>query len=421
LPEVKKYSQAAVMLAAAICGGSLLAQESPATTPVLTTLYSFTGASGAGPDGGLVSDASGALYGAAYAGGASDMGAVFQLTPPATTGGAWTEAVLYGFTGLNDGGTPFGSLVFDTKGALYGATIYGGTSNMGTVFQLTPPAVKGGAWTETVLYNFSGLSDGGNPTGSLVFDAKGELYGATTNGGTSGKGAVFQLAPPATAGNPWTYTVLYSFAGGSDGAAPGAGLTFGAGGVLYGTTYAGGASNAGTVFQLTPPAVAGGAWTESLLYSFRGGSDGGFPDGGLLLGKSGVLYGTTTYSGASNFGVVFQMTPPAVKGGAWTESVLYTFKNGKDGAYPFGDLLLSNKLLLGTTYSGGTGSGVLFELKPPAKTGGAWTETTLFTFTHGTTGANPYAGMAVGLNGLLYGTTFGGGTKRDGAVFSLAP
>lgn len=424
MPEIQQYFSAAALLAAAICGGSVAAGQAPATMPVLTTLYSFTGASGAGPDGGVVSDATGALYGLTYAGGASNMGAVIQLKPPAATGGAWTESVLYSFTGLSDGGTPYGGLVFDGKGALYGTTIYGGTANAGTVFQLTPPAATGGAWTEVVLYNFSGTSDGGNPTGSLVFDKRGALYGTATIGGSAGYGAAFQLMPPATLGGAWTYAVLYNFPGGKSGASPSAGLTFGATGVLYGATYSGGKSNAGTVYQLTPPAATGGAWSEAVLYSFTGGSDGGYPDAGLLSASKGVLYGSTSYGGLSKTpnGVVYQLTPPAKAGGAWTQTVIYTFKGGSDGAYPFGGLVLNSNLIFGTTYGGGTsGLGTVYELLPPSVAGGAWTETVLHSFSKVSAGSSPYAGLVLGSGGLLFGTTFAGGTKMDGTVFSIAP
>jgi uncharacterized repeat protein (TIGR03803 family) len=170
-------------------------------------------------------------------------------------------------------------------------------------------------WSETVLCRFTGGSDGAAPESNLTFDAAGNLYGTTASGGgASHAGTVFELAPPSTQGGAWTETVLYSFAGGSDGKSPVAGLVFDTAGNLYGTTFFGGTTNAGTVFQLMPPATEGGAWTEKVLHTFGRGNDGLDPQAGLIVDNRGALYGSTIT------GTVFKLAPPA-----WSEKVLFNY------------------------------------------------------------------------------------------------
>jgi uncharacterized repeat protein (TIGR03803 family) len=193
-------------------------------------------------------------------------------------------------------------LVIGKNGVLYGTTSSGGASNAGTVFKLAGS-------TETVLWSFSGQPDGADPVASLVGGSGGVLYGVTSSGGTSNAGTLFSLAPPASPAEVWTETVLWNFTGGSDGASPRASLVISGNGILYGTTYNGGASNAGTVFSATPPATPGDAWTETVLHSFTGGADGADPVASLAIGKNGVLYGTTSKGGASKAGTVFALQP----------------------------------------------------------------------------------------------------------------
>ena len=254
-----------------------------ATAQTLTTLYPFSGP----PDGknsvaALIADASGALYGTTETGGSGTgcgggCGTVFKLTPPPKTGGPWIESVLYSFTNSPDGALPQASLIADASGALYGTTTSGGTGcssgACGTVFKLTPPPKTGGPWTENVLYSFTGGSDGGIPLGSLFADASGALYGTTEVGGSGGGGTVFKLTPPTPPATTWTVSVLYSFAGGSDGANPQAGVIADTSGALYSTTLQGGVSGGcagrgcGTVFKLTPPTPPATTWTVSVLYN----------------------------------------------------------------------------------------------------------------------------------------------------------
>src|SRR6266478_5823977 len=338
--------------------------------PTLTILHSFELVpDGAGPTNGLVQDESGALYSVTLFGGDSGGGTVFKLTPPTTTGGVWTESVLHSFTGTPDGSVPASELVFAESGdrgddplfhrALYGTTAaggvgtcdFGGARGCGTVFKLTPPKTNGGAWTESVLHSFVG-TDGESPRGALIFDQSEDpenivndsegplshlfrrarvfpraLYGTTYAGGDYNAGTVFKLTPPTTVGAPWTESVLHSFSG-TDGAGPSDGLIFDKFGALCGTTAGGGDAMIGTVFKLTPPATRGGAWTESVLHSFAG-SDGAGPLGGLIFDEAGALYGTTAGGGdamsCSFCGTVFKLTPPTAAGGAWTESVLHSF------------------------------------------------------------------------------------------------
>jgi uncharacterized repeat protein (TIGR03803 family) len=352
-----------------------------------TVLYSFTGGSdGGGPGAGLIADSSGNLYGTTEGGGVSGCGGtcgvVFKLAPPATASGAWTETVLHAFTGSpSDGGVPyFAGLIADSSGNLYGTTYFGGTSNDGVVFKLTPPATASGAWTETVLYSFCSLSscsDGEYPYAGLIADSSGNLYGTTFEGGASGEGTVFKLTPGGTE------KVLYSFKGyPSDGSFPYAGLIADSSGNLYGATYTGGnTSDGGVVFKLTPPATASGAWTETVLYYFcslSSCSDGADPYAGLIADSSGNLYGTTAGGGARLGGTVFKLTPPATASGAWTETVLYSFcslSSCSDGAYPEASLIAdSSGNLYSTTPSGGaSGAGVVFKL-----TGTGFTTTTPF-------------------------------------------
>jgi uncharacterized repeat protein (TIGR03803 family) len=431
---------------------TFLAASGPAgAATTFSTLYDFQNHGDGGyPNAGLIFDASGALYGTTTVGGTDRVGSVFKLTPPATPGGAWTEIVLYSFTGgSGDGANPYGGLIFDASGALYGTTNAGGTAALGTVFKLTPPATSGGAWTESVLYSFKGGSDGANPYAGLIFDGSGALYGTTNAGGTPGFGTVFKLTP---SGGAWTESVLYSFKGGSDGANPYYGaLIFDTSGALYGTTNAGGSSacggGCGTVFRLTS---SGGAWTESVLYAFTGGTtDGINPQGGLTFDATGALYGTTNTGGPTYLdgsscgqfslggtcGIVFKLSPSG--GATWNESVLYFFgSSSNDGGNPSSGMIFdASGALYGTTTAGGTtpsgcGSfaeypcGTVFKLIPPGPSKPGWTETVLYNFTNGSDSAAPHAGLISDASGALYGTAYGFngggyGTNTAGTVFEL--
>jgi uncharacterized repeat protein (TIGR03803 family) len=399
-------------------------------------LYSFGADSTDSADpwfSGLVFDGKGNLYGTTYYGGANDAstggaGTVFELSPAA--GAAWTEKVLYSFGATStDGSGPLSGLIFDAKGNLYGTTYNGGVnSDKGTIFELSPAA--DGSWTEKVLNSFGADStDGTHPSADLIFDAKGNLYGTTSGGGVNGDGTVFELTP-ATGGG-WTETVLHGFgATGKDGKQPNAGLIFDAKGNLYGATDLGGAygslSSGGTVFELTPD--ASGDWTAKVLYSFGADSTSGpFLNGSLIFDATGNLYGTTEEGGANNGnGTVFELTP--ADEGSWTEKVLHSFgATGTDGAHPWAGLTFDAAGdLYGATKSGGDdGSGTVFELTPAGD--GSWTEKVLESFgSTSTDGTSPASGLIFDAQGNLYGTTMSGGAhytgsqQTGGTVFEVA-
>jgi uncharacterized repeat protein (TIGR03803 family) len=309
-------------------------------------LYSFcirtNCADGAFPVAPLLRDKTGNLYGTTSNGGISGNGVVFKLDA------SGKESVLHRFAGhLKDGNNPQAGLIRDAASNLYGTTTYGGSFDDGIVFKVNK------AGKETVLYDFTGGMDGGNPQyGSLRRDATGNLYGTTYTGGSfscggsDGCGTVFKL-------DLGKETVFHNFAGG-DGANPYAGVIRDAAGNLYGTTAFGGPAQNGTVFKLD----AGGR--ETILYGFTGGTDGAFPYGGLVRDAVGNLYGTTNVGGASGWGVVFKVDANG------TETVLYSFTGGADGGLPFGNLIRDGAgNLYGTTNVGGASNfGVVFKLKP---------------------------------------------------------
>src|ERR1019366_2355105 len=316
---------------------------------------------------------------------------------PVSLSAQYTDTTLYSFCALSctDGDGPdTGALVFDSQGNLYGTTHGGGNANYGVVFKLTPPPGGNGPWTETVLYSFCSLancSDGAGPSAGVIFDANGNLYGTTQDGGSGpGYGVVYKLSPPVGGNGPWTETVLHSFCNVfpcADGSNPTAGLIFDSQGNLYSTTSSGGSSSGsaeGTVFKLSPN--GDGSWTEAVLHTFclqSGCPDGSVPGlGSLIFDTTGNLYGTTLGGGnGNNAGVVFELTP---SGGSWTESVLYFFcslSNCVDGLEPKAGLIFdSHGNLYGNTLGGGgmPGYGVAFELSPSG--GGTWTENVLQTF-----------------------------------------
>jgi uncharacterized repeat protein (TIGR03803 family) len=394
-------------------------------------VYSFQGnPDGSSPPASLVADSAGNLYGTTEFGG-SNYGTVFELSPPASASGTWTETILYSFQGSgNDGAFPTGTLTFDKQGNLYGTTQQGGPNNSGTgtIFELTPPATPDGTWTETILWTFpQSLLKGYAPAGKLSIDAAGNLYGTTQFGGPKAKtcttcGVVFELVKPETSGQLWAERVLYNFGlVAHDGAGPSPDVLL-RGGMLYGTTQGGGAQDLGTVFQLAPHT---GLWTETILHNFNF-SEGIVPQGGLIADAAGNLFGTLpAESGCC--GSIFELSPPAVAGGEWQETTLYVFKGLSDGARPDGPLWRDSLGdLFGTTTNRGekqhNGAGTVFKLKPPAVSGGAWTFVLLHDF--GTTpddGGAPEGGLIL-QNGLLYGTTqSGGGAANMGAVFSVVP
>jgi uncharacterized repeat protein (TIGR03803 family) len=390
---------------------SLLAQG----TGKMETIYSFEAPPGpAYPAAGPTISPSGVIYGTTFGGGIGtdcgyfNCGTVYELTRPASPGEAWTETTLHSFTNGGDGAWPTTDLVFGAGGTLYGWNDIG-------AFELTPPSSPSGPWTESIIYTFEGPpKDGGLPAGDLAIGKNGSLYGTTERGGTYDLGTVFQLTPPVSAGGAWTFGLMYSFRGDGDGTYPGAGVVVGDKGAIYGTTAQGGTLGFGTIFGLD---LVSGVWEEKVLASL--GSNGvGYPDG-LVRGHNGALYGQ------SGFGA-FKATPPAAPGGAWTVESLGG--PGDSGSQSVA-ISASGAIYLTTPYGGtstacgvSNGCGALYELLPPTSPGGTWPSVLLHSFTgqHGD-GYQPNSRLVVAKTGAVYGTTYYGGGNFFGTVFRYTP
>jgi uncharacterized repeat protein (TIGR03803 family) len=354
-----------------------------------SVLYSFatTGGDASYPyHNNLLLASDGNFYGLTFYGGAHGDGTVFKITP------AGVETVLYSFAVGSDGYEPYGSLVQGTDGNFYGMTYEGGTHSDGTVFKITPAGV------ESVLYSFAGGSDGDDAYGSLLQGTDGNFYGTTEGGGANNEGTVFKVTPAGVE------TVLYSFAGGSDGKDPYyESLVQGTDGNFYGTTYDGGTNDEGTVFKVTS------AGAETVLWTFGSVSDGQYPYGSLIQGTDGNFYGLTYEGGANDEGTAFKITPAGV------ETVLWSFGSASDGEYPYGSLFqATDGNFYGMTYGGGAhNEGTIFEITPSG------TETVVWSLGAGSDGTEPYNSLTVGPDGTLYGLTDEGGANGEGAVIQL--
>jgi uncharacterized repeat protein (TIGR03803 family) len=380
-------------------------------------LHNFTGPvgnEGSYPIGDLVRDTFGNLYGTTRYGGANGAGVVFEIM---NGNGSWSEKTIYAFTGGRDGDWPMSGVILDPNGNLYGTTYGGGASGAGTVFMLASNGK--GDWKETVLYSFAGGTDGANPLAGLEFDQSGDLYGTTYYGGANGVGTVFRLS---LASGISTETVLHSFGwAGKDGAFPDSALLIDKAGDLFGTTQYGGsgncahgASGCGVVFSITHSRDFR-RWTEKILHRFSG-RDGSSPMTRLAMGPYGYMYGTTNYGGIYDLGVAFAIkhTP---KG--WVETVLHDFGGPGDGAFVRAGLTIdAAKNLYGTTQGNASGNGTVYRLK---YANGHWTETVLYSFGNYPDGSQPLGGVIVDSTGNLYGTTDLGGSANEGTVFEIAP
>jgi uncharacterized repeat protein (TIGR03803 family) len=384
------------------------------------------GVDGEGPQNGLIFDSAGNLYGGTGGGGAYSEGTAFELLPKAGTWGEKIIHNFDPNINSDDGTGFNGPLVMDSEGNFYGTTQEGpvlgeSIKNNGVVYELVRHA--SGGFSELVLYVFKGslttVKDGTQPWGNLIFDSAGNLYGTTRGGGTYGWGTVFEVSP--TGLGTWTEKVLYSFDNAGDsGCEPFGGLALDSAGNLYGTTNACGANGDGTVYKLSQ---SGGVWTQTVLHAFTGYTgvidDGASPYSGVVFDSAGNLYGVTQLGGLHT-GVAYELSPQP--DGSWTETILYNFGASGDGSYPFyAPVFDSSGNLYGTCGQGGTkDGGTVYKLVPSSS--GTWTETTLYNFsTSGTNYNEPTSGVILDSQGNLYGELQYGGSEDGGGAYKLTP
>jgi len=391
----------------------LVAGAKAATYSILT---SFNGGNGYFAHQTPLVDSSGNVFSATEEGGSNGCGVVFELVNHG--GGIYTNTPLYNFTCLDDGGYPYGGVVEDASGNLYGVASEYGAYGAGVIYELVNEG--GGTYSYEVIYTFTGATDGNFPEGDLVWH-DGSLYGVTDEGGGGdcepGCGVVFRLT---NTGSGWTETVLHTFSYFTgDGYYPEAGLTFDSKGNIYGTTEGGGSYGSGIVYRLSPltgfhgPGVT---YDETILHNFDGAADGCDLESGVILDKAGNLYGTAAYCGVNYDGTVYQLKR---SGGKYEFNVLlqFDYTNGQDSADWTGHLAIdSSGNVYGTAARGGAYDyGLVFQLAA-----GTWAFTDLHDFDdNGTDGYEPYGGVSLDSHGNLYGTTTYGGTSNDGTVWQI--
>jgi uncharacterized repeat protein (TIGR03803 family) len=389
-----RKSKAGIEFLPALLFAFVLCPASPAQAQTATevVLYDFSGAKGSQPSSGVISDSAGNLYGTANYGGTAGFGVVYKLE---TTG---RYMVLHSFTGGTDGASPTGGVALDSAGNVYGTTLHGGPTHVGVVYKVDPAAGQ-----EAVLHSFTGGTDGGLPSGSLIVDPAGNIYGTASSGGAitgscpaAGCGVVFKVDATGQ------FSVLHRFAG-TDGASPNGGVIADPAGNLYGTTYQGGANGGGVVYQVDP------AGQLTVLYNFTGQADGSQPLAGVIHDSDGSLYGTTSGGGSKYDGTVFSLDA------AGQEKILHSFFGGADGRQPVAGVVQDPAgNLYGTTPRAGTdGCGVVYKLDT------AHNYTVLYSFKCGADGRQPDAGVIRDAAGNLYGTTIEGGKYGFGVIFKV--
>jgi len=422
----QKRSKASIARLAAVAGLFLLLEAMATQAQSFTVLHEFTGgADGSNPYSSLAMDRAGNLYGVAPFGGNQQLcetqdgigcGTLFKLS---RRGSGWIFSTLYEFSSGAGGSNPIGTPYIASDGSIYGTTDAGGNQDCrdmfgdgcGTVFHMRPqPTFCRSAscpWTNTVLYRFTGGSDGNDPYAGVVLDSAGNVYGTTYAGGSSQLGVAYEVSP---SGSGWSESTIHTFAGGNDGARPFSAPIFDGSGNLYGTTADGGGcggdNGCGTVYQLMS---SGSGWSENILYNFSGGY--GLSVAGLIFDPAGNLYGTFT----SPDNGAFELSPA---GASWTFTALYVDQSIPIRAFysPLARDAAGN--LYGTSAAGGGslcdgyGCGYVYKLTP---SDGGWTFTQLYSFTGESDGAYPVGGVVLDSNGNLYGTAYAGGTQRCGS------
>jgi uncharacterized repeat protein (TIGR03803 family) len=385
------------------------AAHAASTTKVI---YSFAGGNdGEYTDTDLVMDQAGNIYGTSVQGGIFGGGTVFQVTP------AGLHTVLYNFTGGSDGGEPYKGVTLDAQGNLYGTAVTGGGGSCeggcGTLFQLKK---SGNTYDFSVIHTFTGGKDGSGPGAPLSIDKFGNLYGMAPTGGQFGVGTVYVLRPTA---NGWSFHVIHTFTGGADGLGGSAGrVIFNPAGHVIAPSTVGGKNGFGVVFELSP--TTSGEWVYTSLYDFKDSPDGALPYGGLAADAHGNLFGTTYYAGKNDFGTVYELSRGS---SGWKERVLYSFKGGSDGGSPISTLVSDGAgNFYGTTSDGGAATcecGTIFKISRNAS--GAWIESVVYRFLGTPDAGFSYNGLVADGKGNFYGSTVHGGASNDGTIYKLTP
>lgn len=396
-----------------------LAASHPAFAVTYTNIWNYgdeTDAASCGGAGGrgVIADSVGNLFGSCIytPDGINFFGAIYELSPPATTGAPWTKAIVWDFAAPDTD-----SSIIEKAGNLFGAMPDGGAFGFGSVFELSPPATVGGAWNETTIWDFAGgTTDGAHPNivrSDMAADILGNLYGVTGGGGSSGAGTVFKLSPPTTMGSPWTETILLNSQLNAPLLVDNAGNVYGSGG-----------PDPGAVFELSPPASGSGPWTETTLWTFGKGSDGKNPVGGMVIDAKGNLYGLAKAGGKYQHGAIFKLQPPSKQRHRWRESRIWSFGKPKtiDAASFWAGLTMDPAgNLYGDSYNGGpAGAGTVFELSP-TKTS-KWKESILWSFVAGSDSVQPTTPLTLDAAGNIYGTTLVlSPPTLNGTAFEISP
>lgn len=392
-----------------VCAAIALLETAAWAANTTKLIYSFAGGTdGEYTDTELVMDGAGNLYGTSVQGGTYASGTVFQVTPEGV------HTVLYNFTGGADGGEPYKGVTLDAQGNLLGTAVTGGGGSCeggcGVVFKLTN---SGGVWTQTVIHAFTS-ADGSGPGSPVSIDKHGNVFGTTPTGGKYGMGVIYVLQP---IGGSWKFRVVHAFTGGTDGGGGSAGrLLIDGLGNLYGVCTVGGVNGFGTVYEVS---LIKGQVQFTTLYAFKDQPDGALPYSGLAFDKAGNLYGTTYYAGANDLGTVYKLTRGK---GTWTETVLYSFNGKTDGGNPISGLIAdASGNFYGTTsaYGASCGCGTIFKMTPGSS--GNWIESVAYRFPGTPNEGTAYNGLVSDGVGHFYGATVNGGTANDGTIYEFIP